>query len=117
MRLYQDSKGRWYGTQAGARKAAPRDWREVDVPTSKQELINWLSIHEVGAVQKALAPEPQPPAQPSPSKLDPHVYSWVAWALETLQRGNKSDAEEMLKKGLKLQKQEAECFSDYERAV
>lgn len=106
MRLYQDSKGRWYGTQAEARKAAPRDWREVDVPTSKQELINWLSVHEVGALHKALAAEPQPPAQPSPSKLNPYAHSWVSWALETLQRGNKSDAEEMLIKGLKLQKGE-----------
>lgn len=107
MRLYTDGKGHWYGTQAVARKAAPRDWREVDVPTSKQALINWLSIYEVGPLHKVLAPEPQPPAQPSPSKLDPHAHSWVAWALETLQRGNKSDAEEMLKKGLKLQKERA----------
>ena len=52
MRLYQDSKGHWYGTQADARRAAPRDWREVDVPTSKQDLINWLSVHEVGALAK-----------------------------------------------------------------
>ena len=62
MRLYQDSKGQWYGTQADARRAAPKDWREVDVPTSKQDLINWLSVHEVGAKAKGLNPVPHEPA-------------------------------------------------------
>ncbi|MGI9396899.1 MAG: hypothetical protein ACR2OS_05315 [Paracoccaceae bacterium] len=101
MRLYQDSKGQWYGTQADARRAAPRDWREVEVPTSKQELINWLSVHEVGAKVKGLSPEPQ---EPKPELLAPQAASWVSWALETLNRGHKSDAAEMLRKGLKIQK-------------
>ena len=107
MRLYQDSKGHWYGTQADARRAAPRDWREVDVPTSKQDLINWLSVHEVGALAKGLNPVPHEPkaaAEPKPELLSRQAESWVAWALDTLIRGQKSEAIEMLRKGLKIQK-------------
>lgn len=107
MRLYQDSKGHWYGTQADARRAAPRDWREVDVPTSKQDLINWLSVHEVGAKAKGLNPVPHEPKaalEPKPELLAPQAASWVAWALDTLIRGQKSEAIEMLRKGLKIQK-------------
>lgn len=107
MRLYQDSKGHWYGTQADARRAAPRDWREVDVPTSKQDLINWLSVHEVGAKAKGLNPVPHEPKtapEPKPELLAPQAASWVAWALDTLHYGSKSEAIEMLRKGLKIQK-------------
>jgi len=107
MRLYQSSKGQWFGTQADARRNAPRDWREVEVPTSKQELINWLSIHEVGAKDKGLASEPIESVvqEPKPELLSPHASSWVSWALERLQSGNKKDAVEMLKTGLRIQRE------------
>jgi hypothetical protein len=101
MRLYQDSKGQWYGTQADARRAAPRDWREVDVPTSKQDLLDWLNSNT-----RAAQPAPQPKAapQPKPELLAPQAASWVAWALDTLHYGSKSEAIEMLRKGLQIQK-------------
>lgn len=101
MRLYQDSKGHWYGTQADARRGAPRDWREVDVPTSKQELLDWLNSNTRAAQP---APQPKAAAEPRPELLAPQAASWVAWALETLNRGHKSEAVEMLRKGLKIQK-------------
>ena len=104
MRLYQNSKGQWFGTQADARRNSPRDWREVEVPTSKQDLLNWLNENKVGGIQQN-APEPHPAPEPKSELLSPHAASWVAWALDTLKRGNKKDAEEMLVKGLKIQRE------------
>ena len=43
MRLYTNSKGAWAGTQADARKEFGKDWREVDVPTDKQNLLGFLN--------------------------------------------------------------------------
>ena len=43
MRLYKSSNGQWAGTQRDAQKNFPRDWSEVDVPTSKADLIAWLN--------------------------------------------------------------------------
>lgn len=105
MRLYQSSKGQWVGTQRDAQKNFPRDWREVDVPTSKTELIDWLTLHEVGAKKNALVEQPQAPTEPHPEAINPHAHSWVQWAYETLKRGNKSEAEKMLFKGLTYQKE------------
>jgi len=48
MRLYTNRKGGWAGTQADARKAWGKDWIEHEVPTSKQELINFLNTNAVG---------------------------------------------------------------------
>ena len=45
MRLYYDQKGNWAGTQADARKAFGKDWWEIDVPTSKAELLEFLDRH------------------------------------------------------------------------
>ena len=98
MRLYQSSTGKWFGTQADARRNSPRDWREVDVPTSKQDLLNWLNSNP-RAAQTAPAK-----VEPKPELLAPQAASWVAWALETLNRGHKSEAIEMLRKGLQIQK-------------
>tara|TARA_R110002020_G_scaffold306404_1_gene522354 strand:- start:135 stop:503 length:369 start_codon:yes stop_codon:yes gene_type:complete len=64
MRLYQNSKGQWFGTQADARRNSPKDWREVEVPTSKQELLNWLNLHNFGSKPAGLAPEPDVEAKP-----------------------------------------------------
>ena len=49
MKLYTNRNGGWAGTQADARKAWGKDWIEHEVPTSKQELINFLNINAVGA--------------------------------------------------------------------
>jgi len=105
MRLYQSSKGQWVGTQRDAQKNFPRDWREVDVPTSKTELIEWLNLHEVGASRERAVGQEIVTSAPHPDKLNPEAYSWVQWAYETLKRGNKSEAEGMLFKGLTYQKE------------
>lgn len=134
MRLYTNKDGQWFGTQADARKGAPRNWVEVDVPTSKQELINWLNANQVGGgydkpvkttnddwLEEALrnnvdidCPEnvPEYPdhlGHPDDDdfedvKLIKSAQSWVAWALDNLERGDTKSAKEMLKKGLKAQK-------------
>jgi len=105
MRLYQNSKGQWFGTQADARRNSPRDWREVEVPTSKQDLLDWLNLHNFAPKSAGIAPEPHPAPEPKSELLSTHAASWVAWALDKLKRGNKKDAEEMLIKGLKIQKE------------
>jgi len=119
MRLYTNKDGQWFGTQADARKGAPRNWVEVDVPTSKQELINWLNANQVGGGYDkpvdsvVVAPyDPDAPAGPYEPELESSddvrliksAQSWVAWALDNLERGDTTTAKEMLKKGLKAQK-------------
>jgi len=106
MRLYVNAKGEWVGTQAEAKKIAAI---QIEVPTDKQGLMHFLNKESVLRNVQTYGDRgaTEPPAQPSPSKLDPKARSYFSWALETLQRGNKSDAEEMLIKGLKLQKGEA----------
>ena len=49
MRLYTDRLGNWYGTQADARKSG-NDWVEVDVPTVKADLLDFLNSNEAGRV-------------------------------------------------------------------
>lgn len=78
MRLYQSPEGQWFGTQADARSHAPKDWREVNVPTSKQELIDWLSLHEVGAIKNGLAPSPVIEPQEKVSAQPRHPQSCSA---------------------------------------
>lgn len=51
MRCYRTPGGRWFGTQADARaacldEACPSDaWVEVDVPTDKPGLLDWLHLN------------------------------------------------------------------------
>ena len=104
MRLYQSSTGQWFGTQRDAQRGAPRDWREVEVPTSKQDLLDWLNLHNFGPKSAGLAPEPDVEA-PRPELLSKHAASWVAWALDNLERGDTTSAKEMLKKGLIIQRE------------
>ena len=107
MRLYTNKDGQWFGTQRDAQKGAPRNWVEVDVPTSKQDLINWLNARKVGSTNSQVsAPEPTPTLEPEVTSglLTTDAYSWVKWALDKLVSGQKSEAEEMLKLGLKEQK-------------
>ena len=105
MRLYQNSKGQWFGTQADARRNSPRDWREVEVPTSKQELLNWLNLHNFGSKSAGLAPDGNktPPSGNDGEDLNTISTSWVAWALDTLNRGDINESKTMLTKGLQAQ--------------
>ena len=47
MRLYTDTSGNWYGTQADAKRGG-NEWKEVDVPTRKEELLVWLNLTGAG---------------------------------------------------------------------
>jgi hypothetical protein len=76
--------------------------RLVEVPVDKPNLLAFLNDNAVGSFE-ALGHKPEP----NPDQLSSHATSWVSWALERLQHGQKKDAEEMLIKGLKLQKEMA----------
>ena len=102
MKLYTNNQGQWSGTQADARKRFKNDMRLVEVPVDKPNLLAFLNYNAVGSFE-ALGHKPEP----NPDQLSPHATSWVSWALERLQHGQKKDAEEMLIKGLKLQKEMA----------
>ena len=105
MILYRSSKGQWVGTQRDAQRYFPKDWEQVDVPVSKEYLIEFLNVHKVGAYSQS--PPPQQPVMtaPDPEQIDPEAYSWVRWAYETLKRGYKREAEAMLLRGLEKQKE------------
>jgi hypothetical protein len=103
MKLYTNNQGQWSGTQADARKRFKNDMRLVEVPVDKPNLLAFLNDNAVGSFE-ALGHKPEP----NPDQLSPHATSWVSWALERLQHGQKKDAEEMLIKGLKIQKEMAQ---------
>jgi hypothetical protein len=103
MKLYTNNQGHWSGTQADARKRFKNDMRLVEVPVDKPNLLAFLNDNAVGSFE-ALGHKPEP----NPDQLAPHATSWVSWALERLQHGQKKDAEEMLIKGLKIQKEMAQ---------
>lgn len=48
MRLYTNRLGQWYGTQSDAKKSG-FDWVEVDVPTVKAELLEFLNSNQSAA--------------------------------------------------------------------
>jgi len=104
MRLYKSNQGYWFGTQSDARRNAPREWQEVNVPTSKAELINWLSSNRVGTSAQEIVEQPAISEEPQPELLSKEAASWVAWALDNLNRGDTTTAKEMLAKGLKIQR-------------
>ncbi len=104
MRLYKSkTKGQWVGTQRDAQKSFPRDWEEINVPVSKNGLLEFLNIFEVGAKREEVKPTVIESAPPNPADLDPEAHSWVTWAYETLKRGDKAEAEKMLLNGLNKQ--------------
>ena len=106
MILYRSSKGQWVGTQRDAQRYFPKDWEQVDVPVSKEYLIEFLNVHKVGATQAEQHEQQQPVmTAPDPELIDPEAYSWVSWAYETLRRGDKREAEAMLLRGLEKQKE------------
>ena len=103
MRLYKSkSKGQWVGTQRDAQKNFPKDWEEINVPVSKQGLLEFLNHFEVGASSQA---SPQQPVMTANEYVAAEVHSWVSWAYETLARGDKAEALKMLEKGLSKQKE------------
>jgi hypothetical protein len=110
MRLYTNKRGDWAGTQADARKLGTCDFRgrygkyiEVDVPVSKADLLTFLNQNSVGAMAVQDKPEPAPAERPEVLSHD--AAGWVSWAYERLRSGKKADAEAMLLKGLKIQRE------------
>ena len=105
MILYRSSTGQWVCTQRDAQRYFPKDWEQVDVPVSKEYLIEFLNVHKVGAYSQS--PPPQQPVMtaPDPELIDPQAYSWVSWVYETLARGDKAEAIKMLEQGLSKQKE------------
>jgi len=47
MKLYTDNQGRWAGTQADAKKFG--EFEQVEVPTDKPTLLEFLNAHKVGS--------------------------------------------------------------------
>lgn len=107
MRLYKSNSGQWFGTQADARRNSPRQWVEVDVPTSKQDLLNWLNDNKVGGISQQTSTEPSFEPRGDYGQLNKKSKSWVSWALGKLIMGEKDEAIEMLKLGLAEQKRGA----------
>ena len=119
MRLYKNNSGQWYGTQAEARRNAPRQWKEVEVPTVKANLLEFLNMNAVGNEQHPVtlegAESPRVAGQEvgsgstgthkQPELLSKEAHSWVAWALDSITRGDTKTAKEMLIKGLKIQRE------------
>ena len=102
MRLYTNKRGDWAGTQADARKLNGK-YIEVDVPVSKADLLTFLNQNSVGAMAVQDKPEPTPAERPEVLSHD--AAGWVSWAYERLRSGKKADAEAMLLKGLKIQRE------------
>ena len=105
MILYRSSKGQWVGTQRDAQRYFPKDWEQVDVPVSKEYLIEFLNVHKVGATQTEQQQQQPVMATPDPELIDPQAYSLVSWAYETLARGDRAEAIKMLEQGLSKQKE------------
>ena len=102
MRLYTNKRGDWAGTQADARKLDGK-YIEVDVPVMKADLLTFLNQNLVGAMAVQDKPEPTPAERPEVLSHD--AAGWVSWAYERLRSGKKADAEAMLLKGLKIQRE------------
>lgn len=60
MKLYTDHKGRWAGTQSDAKQFG--DFEQVEVPTDKPTLLEFLNEHRVGdANVEDVGPDSEPP--------------------------------------------------------
>ena len=55
MRLYTNNEGGWAGTQADAKVWGK--FEQVEVPTDKATLLEFLNTHAVGAVATSKSPE------------------------------------------------------------
>lgn len=75
MRLYQTPNGIWLGTEAAWKSATvaeghdPKLWRDkaqIDVPTSKPELMDFLTFYHVNVINPPVRDIEIALAQPSP---------------------------------------------------
>ena len=104
MKLYTNNKGDWAGTQSDARKQFKKDRTTVEVPTDKPNLMAFLNRNKVGSnLQTPPSGNKTPPSGNDNEDLNKIATSWVAWALDTLNRGDISESKKMLETGLKAQ--------------
>ena len=102
MRLYKNSNGVWAGTQADARKYCGKVYSTVDVPTDKPSLLKFLNLNQVGSLASSPTLEEVRTGEPNKEAM-----SLFRWAYDFMLRGQYRDAETMLYKGLKAEKQDA----------
>lgn len=104
MKLYTNNKGDWAGTQSDARKQFKKDRTTVEVPTDKPNLMAFLNRNKVGSnLQAPPDGNKTPPSGNDGEDLNTISTSWVAWALDTLNRGDINESKTMLTKGLQAQ--------------
>lgn len=74
MRLYTDHKGNWAGTQADAKQFG--EYEQVEVPTDKPTLLEFLNEYQVGAadVISAQMEMVQQKTHPLSCSANPNVY-------------------------------------------
>ena len=95
MKLYTNNRGDWAGTQSDARKQFKKDRVAIEVPTDKPNLMAFLNRNKVGSNSIC--------SSNGSEILNATSTSWVAWALDTLNRGDISESKKMLETGLKAQ--------------
>lgn len=104
MKLYTNNKGDWAGTQSDARKQFKKDRTTVEVPTDKPNLMAFLNRNKVGSNLQAPPDGNKTPTSGNDGEdLNTIATSWVAWALDTLNRGDINESKAMLTKGLQAQ--------------
>ena len=74
MRLYTDNQGNWAGTQADAKQFG--EYEQVEVPTDKPTLLEFLNEYQVGAadVVSAQMEMVQQKTHPLSCSANPNVY-------------------------------------------
>ncbi len=78
MRLYKNTLNQWFGTQSEARSSG-HGWPEVNVPTDKAGLLEWLnSQSEMGILQS----QTQPPAVHQSTLNKPHRWQTIKQCAE-----------------------------------
>jgi hypothetical protein len=109
MKLYKNSNGVWAGTQADARKMCGKDYSTVDVPVDKPNLLGFLNLNQVGSHTSNDKTETHYevyiPNENKEDSLNKKAMSWFRWAHDCMLRGQYKDAEAMLYRGLKADKE------------
>lgn len=79
MKLYTNNKGQWAGTQADAKQLG--DFEQIEVPTDKPSLLEFLNKHHVGGNEfriDALVDDSwkMPPAKTHPQSCSANPNLW-----------------------------------------
>lgn len=88
MKLYTDNQGRWAGTQADAKKFG--EFEQVEVPTDKPTLLEFLNEYQVGAADVVSAQMEMVQQKARTSPIDESnlklAYEQAGLARESLKR-------------------------------